>query len=201
MLATGARLRALGVPGEQRLLGKGVSHCASCDAPLLRDRIVGVVGGGDSALQEALTLADVVGRVVLIHRGRTLTGQETYRRRVAAHDRIEIRYGTAVDEVLGDDAVAGVRTRDAGTGAAGELELQALFVYVGLDPNTELAADGLEHDPGGLLVTDPELHTTLPGVFAAGICRRGAAGRAAAAAGDGATAAAGVHRYLGGSDG
>jgi thioredoxin reductase (NADPH) len=201
VLATGARLRALGVPGEERFLGKGVSHCASCDAPLLHGRTVGVVGGGDSALQEALTLADAVGRVVLIHRGRTLSGQETYRRRVAEHDRIEIRYGAAVDEVFGDDAVAGVRICDVDTGATAELELQALFVYVGLEPNTALAADGMQCDPGGLLVTDAELRTTLPGVFAAGICRRGTAGRAAAAAGDGATAAAGAHRYLGGSDG
>jgi thioredoxin reductase (NADPH) len=200
VLATGARLRALGVPGEERLRGKGVSHCASCDAPLLRERTVGVVGGGDSALQEALTLADAVGRVVLLHRGDALDGQEAYRRRVAEHPRIEVRYGTTVEEVLGEDAVAGVRTRDAG-GAAAELELAALFVYVGLEPNTDFETDALARDTAGRITTDAALGTALPGVFAAGICRAGAAGRAAASAGDGATAAAGAHRYLGGSDG
>jgi len=200
ILATGGRLRALGVPGEDRLRGKGVSHCASCDAPLLRERTVGVVGGGDSALQEALTLADTVGRVLLLHRGDALDGQDAYRRRVTAHHRIEIRYGTIVEEVLGDAAVEGARTRDA-TGATAELDLAALFVYVGLEPNTDFEAGALERDATGRITTDAALGTTLPGVFAAGICRAGAAGRAAASAGDGATAAAGAHRYLGGSDG
>jgi len=200
VLATGSRLRALGVPGEERLRGSGVSHCASCDAPLLRDRTVGVVGGGDSALQEALTLADAARRVTILHRGDTLQAQAAYRRRIAAHERVEVRFGTTVDEVLGDGAVTGVRTRDAATGEAGELELDALFVYVGLEPNTGFDAGDLGRDPSGLVTTDAGLQTTLPGVFAAGICRAGAAGRAAASAGDGATAATGAHRHLGGSD-
>jgi thioredoxin reductase (NADPH) len=157
-----------------------------------------VVGGGDSALQEALTLADAVGRVVLLHRDDALDGQAAYRRRVAEHERIEVRYGTIVEEVLGDGAVTGVRIRDA-AGTAGALELDAVFVYVGLEPNSDLDVHDLGRDASGRITTDAALATTLPGVFAAGICRAGAAGRAAASAGDGATAAAGAHRYLGGS--
>jgi thioredoxin reductase (NADPH) len=197
VLATGARLRELGVPGEDRLRGKGVSHCASCDAPLLRDRVVGVVGGGDSALQEALTLAEAAAQVIVLHRGRALDAQETYRRRVLAHDRIDVRYGVAVDEVLGTETVSGVRTREQGTDAVADLDVSALFVYVGLQPSTAFAADGLARDPADRIITDAALQTALPGVFAAGICRTGAAGRAAASAGDGATAATGAHHYLG----
>jgi thioredoxin reductase (NADPH) len=196
VLATGASIRELGVPGEERLRGKGVSHCASCDAPLLRDRVVGVVGGGDSALQEALTLADTAATVIVLHRGRHLDAQETYHRRVDAHDRIDVRYGVAVEEVLGNETVSGARTRDVATGATVELDLAALFVYVGLQPSTAFAADGLARDDDDRIVTDAELRTVLDGVFAAGICRRGAAGRAAASAGDGATAATSAHRYL-----
>jgi thioredoxin reductase (NADPH) len=138
--------------------------------------------------------------VTILHRGDTLQAQAAYRRRIAAHERVEVRFGTTVDEVLGDGAVTGVRTRDAATGEAGELELDALFVYVGLEPNTGFDAGDLGRDPSGLVTTDAGLQTTLPGVFAAGICRAGAAGRAAASAGDGATAATGAHRHLGGSD-
>lgn len=197
VLATGARLRELDVPGEERLRGKGVSHCASCDAPLLRGRAVAVVGGGDSALQEALTLADAAANVVLLHRGNQLDAQDTYRRRVLAHEAIDVRYGIAVEEVLGADTVSGVRTRDRATDAVAELEVGALFVYVGLQPNTAFGADGLTLHADDRIVTDAALQTTLPGIFAAGICRAGAAGRAAAAAGDGATAATSAHRYLG----
>ena len=175
IVATGARMKELGVPGEEKLRGRGVSHCASCDAPLLRDRVVAVVGGGDSALQEALTLAGSVARVIVLQREGALTAQETYRRRVEAHEGIEVRYGVAVEEILGDDRVTGVRTSE------GELEVDAVFPYVGLQPNLEWLGD-------------QELDA--PGLFAAGIVRPGAAGRAAAAAGDGAQAALAAHTYL-----
>jgi hypothetical protein len=108
ILATGARLKTLGIDGEERLQGRRVSHCASCDAPLMRDRTVGVIGGGDSALQEALTLAEAVGEVIVLHRGDALDAQATYQRRALEHSKITIRYGTIVEEILGEDAVSGV---------------------------------------------------------------------------------------------
>jgi thioredoxin reductase (NADPH) len=210
ILATGARFKALGIPGAERAV-----HCASCDAPLLRDRVVGVIGGGDSALQEALTLAESAERVIVLHRGAELTAQETYQRRVAAHQNIEIRYRTVVDEILGEDTVAGVRYRtpseeipgdDATAGAPaadGELELAAVFAYIGLQPNTELLHGRLELDADGRIPTDAQMQTALPGLFAAGVLRRDAAGQAAGSAGDGAAAAKAAHRYLtnGGSHG
>jgi thioredoxin reductase (NADPH) len=181
ILATGARIKALDVPGADR-----ASHCASCDAPLLRGRVVAVVGGGDSALQEALTLADSVEQVIVLHRGDKLTAQETYRRRVEEHPKIEVRYRTVVEEIL----EGGVRTTD------GELESAAVFAYIGLQPNTELLDGRLELDPDGRVPTDPQMHTALPGLFAAGVLRRDAAGQAAGSAGDGAAAAKAAHRYL-----
>ncbi len=198
ILATGARFKELGLPGEERLRGHGVSHCASCDAPLLRDRAVGVVGGGDSALQEALTLAEAASRVIIVNEGRALTGQESYRSRALAHPRIEVRDGAVVEEILGEETLAGVRIRELATGRASELELGGLFVYVGLRPNTECFAERLRLDASGRVPTDAALRTELTGVLAAGVARVDAPGRAASAAGEGAAAAVAADRYLAG---
>jgi thioredoxin reductase (NADPH) len=196
ILATGARLKHLDVPGEERLQGRGVSHCASCDAPLLRDRIVGVIGGGDSALQEALTLAEAASEVIVLHRGEQLDAQATYEQRAEEHPKITVRYQTVVEEILGDDKVQGVRARDLTTDAAEEIELGGVFVYVGLQPNTEVLADRLDLDEHRRIPADAANRTELPGLFAAGYVRRGSLGQAAISAGDGANAAKAAHRYL-----
>ena len=198
ILATGARLRSLGVEGEERLQGRGVSHCASCDAPLMRDRTVGVVGGGDSALQEALTLADAVGEVIVLHRGDALTAQAAYREPALAHPKISVRYATVVEEILGEDAISGVRTRDVASGDTQDLELGGLFIYVGLAPNTEYLSGLIELDDDGRIPTDATMQTELAGLFAAGIVRRDSLGQAAISAGEGAAAAKAAHRHLGG---
>ena len=196
VLATGCSLKQLGVPGEQRLRGKGVSHCATCDAPLLRGRPAAVVGGGDSGLQEALTLAEHASRVVILQQGGALTGQAAYRERVVAHPRIEVRCNTAVEEILGGDKVAAVRIRDMTDGAVSELETSGVFVYIGLKPSTTLLEGQLGLDSSGAIPTDAWMRTVLTGVFAAGSVRLGSPGRAASAAGDGATAAIAIDRYL-----
>ena len=198
ILATGARLKPLGVDGEERLQGRGVSHCASCDAPLMRDRTVGVVGGGDSALQEALTLAEAVGEVIVLQRGDELTAQAAYRAPALEHPKISVRYGVEVEEVVGEDAVSGVRLRDVASGDTEELELGGLFVYVGLAPNSECVAGAIELDHEGRVPTDTSLQTTLTGVFAAGFVRSGSLVQAAISAGEGAAAAKAAHRHLGG---
>jgi len=198
-IATGTSSKELGVPGEERLRGKGVSHCASCDGPLLRSRTVGVVGGGDSALQEALTLAQYVSRVIVLHRGASLSAQAAYRDPVSHHDRIEVRTNTVVEEVLGDAGLTGVRTRSTTDGSQSDVELAALFVYIGLTPNTAWLSGTLELDASGRIPTDDRMRSRLPGLFAAGTVRSGSAGRAASAGGDGATAAVAADRYL--SDG
>jgi thioredoxin reductase (NADPH) len=195
VLATGTTLKELGVEGEARLRGHGVSHCATCDAPLLRDRVVGVVGGGDSALQEALTLAEFASRVVIFHRGKALSAQAAYRERVTKHPKIEIRLNTVVEEVRRQRR-GGVRTRDATNGAKADVELSGFCVYIGLKPNTAVADGLLEFDASGRIATDAWMRTKQAGILAAGTARSGTAGRAVSAAGDGTTAAIAAEQYL-----
>ena len=192
IIATGASPKKLGVPGEERLLGKGVSHCASCDGPMLRGATVAVVGGGDSAMQEALTLASYVERVVLLCRSAALGGQATYRDRVLASPKIQTRYETEVTAIEGDAAVSALRL------ASGErLDVAAVFTYIGLQPNTTFLRDVVPLDPAGKVATDGAMATATPGLFAAGLARAGSPGRAVASAGEGAAAAASAHRFLG----
>lgn len=196
LVATGSSLKKLDVPGEQRLTGNGVSQCASCDAPLLRDRIVVVVGGGDSAMQEALTLAAFAARIIILHRGDALTGQTCYRDRVTAHRKIDIRFDTAVTAILGEAKVTGLRTRQLRDGAVAELEVAAIFAYVGLQPNSAVLQDRLSLDPDGKIPTDGRMRSELIGVCAAGTVRGQSPCRAVSAAGDGASAAVTLDRYL-----
>jgi thioredoxin reductase (NADPH) len=196
IIAAGARLRELGVPGEGRLYGKGVSHCASCDGPLFRGGTVGVVGGSDWALQEALTLANYASEVVLFDPAEAFTAQHVYQQRVSESSAISVRRNTVVEEILGDDVVAGVRVRDGVTGEERRVELAGVFVYAGLEPNTGFLNGLLRLDESGRIPTDIWMRTELPGVFAAGDIRRDSAGQAITAAGDGATAAIAAHRYI-----
>jgi thioredoxin reductase (NADPH) len=197
ILATGAGLKTLGVPGEERLRGKGVSHCASCDAPLLKGRVVGVVGGGDSAAQEALTLAEAAAHVVMLQRDESLTAQSAYRDRILAEPRIELRCNTEIEEILGETKVTGIRVHDRGGGAVADLELAGVFVYIGLQPNSATVEGLVPLDADGRILTDGAMRTTLRGVCAAGAVRSGWPGRAASAAGEGAAAAIAADRYLG----
>ena len=196
VIATGSSLRELAVPGEARLRGQGVSHCASCDAPLLRDKIAVVVGGGDSAMQEALTLAQHVKEVAILTHGVGLAGQTSFRDRVTQNPKIKVRPQVEVQEILGDAKVTGVRMRDMSGGAVADLAADAVFVYTGLQPNTAFLEGRIKLGAGGGIPTDEWTHTELAGVCAAGTVRAGSACRAASSAGDGAAAAIAVDRYL-----
>lgn len=194
ILATGSRLRRLGVPGEQEFTGKGVSQCATCDGPLARGTTVAVVGGGDSALLETLELTEYVDRLLLFHRGEMLNGQQTYRDRVLAHPAVEVHYHAVVEEILGEDRVSGIRVRKVD--GLTDHEVAAVFVYIGTEPNTAYLAPTLDLDFDGRIHTDTSMRTACAGVFAAGDIRADSVGQAVAAAGDGATAAIAAHRYL-----
>ncbi|MFO1400849.1 MAG: FAD-dependent oxidoreductase [Steroidobacteraceae bacterium] len=196
IVASGTERAHLGVPGEERLAGKGVSHCASCDAPLLRNQVAVVAGGGDSGMQEALTLAEHVARVVLVEKGAALSGQKGFIDQVQACDRIELRFGSIVTEVLGESAVTHVRIRELASGAEADLAAAAVFSCLGLVPNTQWLGGALALDAGGRILVDAALRSALPGVCAAGNVRADSPHRAAGAMGDGATAAAAVDRYL-----
>jgi len=196
VIATGTALAKLGVPGEERLFGKGVSECASCDAPLLRNKVAVVAGGGDSAMQEALTLAEHVAKVVIIERGDTLTGQASYRDRILAHAKIEIGFGATIVSIIGDDSVSHVRIKAVATGAESELATAGVFACVGLVPNTALFRTLVALDATGRIVVDAAMRTPAPGICAAGNVRQGSPHRAAGAMGDGAAAAVAIDRYL-----
>jgi thioredoxin reductase (NADPH) len=191
VVATGASPKKLGVPGEERLVGRGVSHCASCDGPMLRGTTVAVVGGGDSAMQEALTLANYVERVILLCRGSALRGQAAYRERVRAQPRIELRCNAEVAAIEGETAVTAVRL------VSGErMDVAAAFTYIGLQPNTTFLRTSLPLDEGRI-PTDGMMATARRGIFAAGLARAGSPGRAIASAGEGAQAAAAADAFLG----
>jgi thioredoxin reductase (NADPH) len=196
IVATGSHPRALGVPGEEQFISKGVSHCATCDGPFYSGQVVGVVGGGDSALQEALTLAGYASQVLLIHRGASFSGQQVLQQRVRDNAKIIIRLNTVVEEILGGDEVTGLRIRDLPTGGVAEVELAGAFIYVGLEPGTGFLQGVLPLDAEGRITTDVWMRTELPGVFAAGDLRADSARQAITSAGDGATAAIAAHRYL-----
>jgi thioredoxin reductase (NADPH) len=194
VIATGTSVAKLGVPGEERLVGKGVSQCASCDAPLLRNRTTVVVGGGDSGMQEALTLVEHVAKVALLERGGELTGQRSYRDRVSSHPKIQLKFGSVVKEIVGDDAVRAVRIADGS--AEAELATDAVFAFPGLVPNTDLVRELVALDARRRIAVDAEMRTTARGVSAAGNVRQGSSHRAAGAMGDGAAAALALDRYL-----
>lgn len=197
IVAAGSTLRNLGVPGEEALIGRGVSHCASCDGPFFRGKRVAVVGGGDSALDEALVLTEFAERVLLVHRGEVLDGQQTLIDRVSADGKIAVLLETTVDEIVGTDAVSGVRLTHHGTSRLEDVA--AVFVFAGLVPNTAFLEGAVARDAAGHIETDVMMQSSLPGVFAAGDVRKQSVALLAAAAGDGATAAVAAHRYLQGA--
>ncbi|HEY4405432.1 MAG TPA: FAD-dependent oxidoreductase [Xanthobacteraceae bacterium] len=194
IIAAGSTARALGIPGEAQFRGKGVSHCAACDGALFTGREVCVVGGGDTALDEALVLADHAARVTVIHRGPRLDAQKALRDQIAGNRKIELVPDTVVEEILGQNAVSGVRLR-SGNGARVHA-LDGVFVAVGLVPNTDFVRGLLALDAAGHIETDANMRTSVEGIFAAGDIRKFSVALLAAAAGDGATAAISAVRYL-----
>jgi thioredoxin reductase (NADPH) len=196
IVATGSKLKNLGVPGEEKLMGRGVSHCASCDGPLYDGQVVGVVGGGDSALQEALMLANFAEQVLLFHNSEKFSAQNSYRQRVLETSKIIPHYQSAIEEILGDDVVSGVRVRNVASGEISQVDLAGLFVYVGLQPNTEFLRSVLKLGDTGHVPTDGSMKTARDGLYAIGDIRQDSASQAITSAGDGATAAIAAYRYI-----
>jgi thioredoxin reductase (NADPH) len=196
VVAAGSSRRALGIPGEQKFLGKGVSHCASCDGPFFAGEDVAVVGGGDSALDEALVLCGHASRVLIVHRGASFRAQRVLAERVAANPKISPMFNTVIEEIVGNEAVTGVRLRDLITGALCMQPVRGVFIYVGLEPNSRFLDGLVRLDASGHIETDLMMATSRPGIFAAGDIRSRSVAQLAAAAGDGATAAIAAFRYL-----
>jgi thioredoxin reductase (NADPH) len=196
IVAAGSTLRSLGIPGEEEFRGKGVSQCASCDAPFFVGKDVCVVGGGDSALDEAAVLAEAgINHVTVVHRGSEFARpQRAAIARLESLSTLETLFDTQVVSIKGADTVASVELR--GSGGTTTREVSGVFVFVGLEPNTKFLQGVVDLDPAGHIVVDGTLRTSVAGVYAAGDIRQNAAGQLASAAGDGATAATFAARYL-----
>jgi thioredoxin reductase (NADPH) len=196
IVATGASALWLGLESETRLRGRGVSACATCDGFFFRDREIAVVGGGDTAFEEATYLTRFATKVHLLHRRDTFRASKIMIDRAREHPKIEIHPNTAVDEVLGDAKVEGLRLRDTGSGATSELPVDGLFIAIGYRPNTEAFRDWLEVGEGGYLVVHDETNSKIDGVFIAGDVHDHRYRQAVTAAADGCKAAIDAERWL-----
>jgi thioredoxin reductase (NADPH) len=197
IIATGASPRRLGLPSEEKFFGRGVSTCATCDGWFYRDKVVCVIGGGDSAMEEALYLTHHASKVYVIHRRDQLRASKIMQERAFKNPKIEFIWNTVVTEILGDQTVTGVRLKNVKTGEESELPLDGVFLAIGHEPNTKLFEGQLELDERGYIVVDRYQRTSVPGVFAAGDCHDHTFRQAITAAGFGCAAAIMAERWLG----
>ncbi len=197
IISTGAKARMLDLPSEQALLGHGVSTCATCDGFFFRGKEIAVIGGGDSAVEEATFLTKFADKVTLIHRRKELRASKIMQDRAFANPKIDFRWNTVVEHVIGDGRVEGVELRDIETGSTEVLPINGLFVAIGHDPNTKLFEGQLELDDNGYILTrSPSTHTSRAGVFASGDVQDHVYRQAITAAGSGCAAAIDAERYL-----
>ncbi len=198
VICTGAEPRRLGVPGETKLTGKGVSYCATCDGAFFREAVIAVVGGGDSAVKEALFLTKFASKVYIIHRRDELRAEKITAQQAFENEKIEFVWDSVVEEVLGDNAVTGVRVKNVKDNSTKELTLEGVFIYVGMVPNTGFLKGFVKLDEKGYIEADNDTHTDVTGVFAAGDVRQKLSRQVATAVGDGATAAMAAEECISG---
>jgi thioredoxin reductase (NADPH) len=196
ILACGSSLKRLGVPGELDFEGRGVSYCATCDGGMFHNQPVAVIGGGDSAMDEALYLTELATKVTLIHRRDQLRATRVLQERTQAHPKIEFRWQTVVEAIEGHEQVERLRLKQVETGQTSALPVAGVFIYVGLQPNTEFLKGVVPLDGGGHVIVNHRMETEVPGLYAAGDLRQHSARQLVSSAGDGATAAFFAMQYL-----
>lgn len=197
IVATGTRPRKLEVPGEERLIGKGVSYCATCDGPLFKNRKVVVVGGGDAAVKEALFLSKFAEKVTLIHRRDELRASKIIEERAVSNPKLEFIWKSIVTEILGETEVKGVKVRNLETGKDLTLEAKGIFVSIGTVPNTGFLKGVVEMDEEGFIITDENMETSVKGIYACGDVRKKLLRQVVTACGEGATAGFAAGQYVG----
>lgn len=198
IIAGGAERQKLDVPGEAKFTGKGVSYCATCDGAFYRDKIVAVIGGGNSAVTEALELTKFASKIVLVHRRHELRATKILVEKLLADPKIQVMWDSAVVEISGEKFVQQMKLRDVNTNEEKTVELSGVFVSVGTQPATGYLKGIIALDANGAVVTNEKLETNVPGIFAAGDIRSGSIRQVIGAAGDGAAAAVNAGKYLGG---
>jgi len=196
IIATGASPRRLGVEGEDRLIGKGISFCATCDGFFFKDQEVMVVGGGDTALVEALHLTRHAKKVYIVHRRNALRATKVFQERAFKNDKIEFIWDTIVEKISGESSVEKVTLKNIKTGETWEKKISGLFIFVGIQPNTQFLSGMVALDEQGFIITNENLETSVPGIFAAGDVRKKLLRQLSTAVGDGATAAFAAEKYL-----
>jgi len=196
IIATGARPKPLGVPGEDRLVGRGVSYCATCDGPLFKDKDILVIGGGDRATEEAIFLSSYAQRVNIIHRRQSLRASKILEEKAQQNAKINFILETVVEEILGRDRVEAVKIKNVKSGSMSELSCQGVFIFVGIEPNTAFVKNQLNIDAAGFIMTQEDLTTSQEGIFACGDCRKKSLYQVITACAEGAVAAHSAHKYL-----
>ncbi len=197
IIASGSKRQKLGVPGEKEFTGRGVSYCATCDAPFFSDKAVAVIGGGDAAIDEAMHLAKVASRVTVLHRRDQLRATIVLQEKAFAEPKIEFRWNSVVEAIEGNDFVERLRLRNVKSGEKSVLEVAGVFVSVGVKPDTDYLKGVLPLDATNHIVTNEKMETEIAGIFAAGDIRAGSIRQAITAAGDGATAAIYAGKFIG----
>jgi thioredoxin reductase (NADPH) len=196
IVSTGTEYRKLGVPGEKEFAGKGVSYCATCDGAFFRDSQIVVVGGGDSALTEALFLTKFAKELTIIHRRDALRGTKIYQERALSSPKIKFLWNSIVQEIKGDSVVRSITVKNVRTGEIKQVETEGVFLFVGLVPRTQFLKGVIQMDEGGYVITNENCETSAKGIFAVGDCRKKLLRQIATAVGDGATAAFAAEKFL-----
>ncbi|MDD5595008.1 MAG: thioredoxin-disulfide reductase [Candidatus Omnitrophica bacterium] len=196
IIASGAQSKRLGVEGEEKLIGRGVSYCGTCDGPLFKNKEIIVVGGGDRAIEEALFLSGYARKVTVVHRRQQLRASKILEEKARLNPKINFVLDSVIEKITGTDRVNGVQIKNVASGALNTLSCEGIFIFVGIIPNTNFLRNLLQIDDSGFIITNQNLETSLPGIFASGDCLKKSLYQVVNACGEGAVAADAVHKYL-----